>query len=178
MSFFGVFLVGRMKKLLAILLVVSVSTGVHAGAFAQSISGVTGEQLKTVLEEAGLSPQIFEDAQTGAPVGSGTAGEFKFFVRALDCGGDPLACENLLFFANFPLGRSATQQDFQIVNGFNESKVFGRAYVLKGGEEVGVDYVIELSGGVSEEHLSDNISRWGDVVAAFVNDFRAGYAGS
>ncbi|MEM9495722.1 MAG: YbjN domain-containing protein [Pseudomonadota bacterium] len=149
-----------------------------SGAHAEMIEAVTAEQLEAALDEAGLDPSIILDADTGAPVGQGKAGEFLFFVRALSCSGAPQACENLLFFANFNLGRAATPRDYQIVNQFNESQVFGRAYIIEGKNTVGVDYVIELGGGVSNDHLSENIGRWADVIAAFVTEFKEGHAGS
>ncbi|NNE42365.1 MAG: hypothetical protein HKN14_15770 [Marinicaulis sp.] len=147
-------------------------------AQAQSIDAVTGDQLETVLSAAGLSPTMLEDSATGAPVASGQAGEFGFFVRAMSCSGSPAACENLMFFANFELGRAATTNDLRVVNQFNDSQVFGRAYVLEQQNQVGVDYVIELGGGVSQEHLAQNISRWADVISAFVAKFQEGYSAS
>ena len=154
------------------------SMAVAASAEAQLIDSLTGDQMKSALDAAGLSPTILEDAASGAPVAAGKVGGFNFFVRALSCSGTPKACENLLFFANFDLGREATPRDYQILNNFNESQVFGRAYLIEGKNEVGVDYVIELSGGVSEEHLAENIGRWSDVISAFVTKFREGSAGS
>lgn len=148
------------------------------GAQAQSIGAVTAGELEAALAEAGLGPNMLEDAATGAPVANGKAGEFSFFVRALNCSGAPAACEDLVFFANFDLGRPATAADFRIVNDFNDSAVFGRAYVLETQDQVGVDYVIELGGGVSEAHLAKNIGRWADVISAFVEKFRAGHSGS
>lgn len=145
-----------------------------APASAQMLDGVTASQLENVLSDAGLSPSMMSDAQTGAPVASGQAGQFEFYVRALACAGSPASCETLVFFANFELGRAVTPSDYRIVNGFNDSQVFGRAYVLDGTNEVGVDYVIELNGGVSEDHLSQNISRWADVIATFVSKFQEG----
>jgi hypothetical protein len=147
-------------------------------ASAETIGAVTADELEAALSEAGLGPTMLEDAATGAPVANGRAGEFSFFVRALECSGKPAACENLVFFANFDLGRSATASDFRIVNDFNDGQVFGRAYVLENQGQVGVDYVIELGGGVSEEHLSKNISRWADVISAFVEKFKEGNAAS
>lgn len=154
----------------------SAMTGTPAAA--QSIGAVTGDQLEAALNEAGLGASMMEDAASGAPVASGQAGQFTFFVRALDCSGTPAACENLMFFANFELGRAASAKDFRIVNDFNDSHVFGRAYVLEARNEVGVDYVIDLGGGVSEDHLSQNISRWADVIGAFVSQFREGHQAS
>ena len=148
------------------------------GASAQSLGSVTADQLETVLSAADLSPNMMADSQTGAPVAAGRAGDFGFYVRALSCSGAPTACETLVFFANFELGRDVTESDYRIVNSFNDSQVFGRAYVLEGTNEVGVDYVIELGGGVSEAHLSQNISRWADVISAFVAKFQSDSAGA
>ena len=149
-----------------------------SAASAESIDAVTADELEAALSAAGLTPTMLEDAASGAPVANGRAGEFGFMVRALDCSGEPLACENLMFFANFDLGRNAGAEDFRIVNSFNDGQVFGRAYVLEKKDQVGVDYVIELGGGVSEDHLTKNISRWADVISAFVSKFQAGHEGS
>lgn len=168
-------MIGRVKMASAVAAAAMVWV---SGATAQTIDRVTGAELEAALSAAGLNPTMIEDSQTGAPVASGKAGEFSFFVRALACEGEPAACENLMFFANFDLGRAATANDFRIVNSFNDSSVFGRAYVLENDNLVGVDYVIELGGGVSEAHLAENIGRWADVIAAFVDKFRAGVASS
>ncbi|WP_428407525.1 YbjN domain-containing protein [Hyphococcus sp.] len=144
------------------------------GAGAETLGAITGDQLESVLAEAGLNPDMMADSATGAPVAQGKAGQFGFYVRALSCSGSPKACETLVFFANFKLGRDVAESDYRIVNSFNDSQVFGRAYVLEGTDEVGVDYVIELNGGVTEEHLSQNISRWADVISAFVSKFQDG----
>lgn len=83
-----------------------------------------------------------------------------------------------MFFANFDLGRDVSSGDYRAVNKFNESQVFGRAYVIERQSQVGVDYVIELGGGVTEEHLAENIGRWADVISAFVEKFREDQAAS
>lgn len=148
-------------------------------ASAQSIETVTADEIEAALTEAGLGPvQMLADAATGNPVANGKAGEYTFFVRALDCSGEPAACETLVFFANFDLGRPATANDLRIADNFRDGQVFGRAYVIEDRNQVGVDYVIELGGGVSKKHLSQNISRWADVIGAFVESFRAGIAAS
>ncbi|MBB5517788.1 YbjN domain-containing protein [Amphiplicatus metriothermophilus] len=149
---------------------------IGAGAAgAQTTSAVTAEELEAALAEAGLSPAMTRDAATGAPVARGSAGDIIFWVRALDCAGAPPACENLLFFANFDLGRAATAKDYEVINAFNERQVFGRAYIIEGRDQVGVDYVIDLAGGVTAEHLALSIGRWADVIAAFIDNFRAGH---
>ncbi len=149
-----------------------------ASASAQVIDAVDADQLEAALDAAGLSPTMLSDSASGAPVAHGSAGAFTFFVRALGCAGEPPACENLMFFANFELGREVSPQDYRVVNDFNDSQVFGRAYVLERQSQVGVDYVIELGGGVTPDHLAENIGRWADVISAFVESFREGHAGS
>ena len=165
-----------MKSLILTFLAIAVA--VVSSAQAQTRSAVTAEELESILADAGLSPSLTEDAQTGAPVATGTAGEFDFYVRALGCSGKPTACENLVFFANFEIGRDVDDSDYRAVNSFNDSQVFGRAYVIPDKREVGVDYVVELSGGVTEEHLSENISRWADVITDFVRKFAEGQSTS
>ena len=149
-----------------------------APASAQTVDSVTADRLESVLESAGLGPTMTEDAASGAPVANASVGEVQFWVRALDCSGAPAACENLVFFANFDLGRSVTATDYRVINHFNDSQVFGRAYIIEKQNQVGVDYVIELGGGVTEQHLTNNISRWADVVAAFVEKFSSGDTGA
>jgi len=124
----------------------------------------------------GLDVEMTEDAASGAPVARGEVGDIIFWVRGLDCSAD--ACATLVFFANFELGRPVADADYRIINSFNDRQVFGRAYLLEGDAMVGVDYVIELDGGVSRENVAGNVSRWTDVVAAFLDHFRTGSAES
>lgn len=114
-----------------------------------------------------------EDAQTRNPVAAVQAGSINFWVRALDCKGAPKACSTLMMFANFDLGRDATSRDYQTVNAFNDRQIFGRAYLLPQRLQIGVDYVIELDGGVTADHISRNIARWADVIDAFISHFSA-----
>lgn len=140
-------------------------------AAAQSKSSLTGDELEGVLSAAGLPVQVIADAKTGDPVAHVQLGNVQYWVRALDCAGAPKACSTLVFFANFELGRQAVAKDYEVVNRFNDSQVFGRAYLIPGRDQVGVDYVIELDGGVSMDNVSRNISRWADVIGAFIAHF-------
>lgn len=167
-----------MRPITAFLAVTAALCLTSVSASAQTVGSVTAEALETVLEEAGLNPNMTEDAVSGAPVAQGTAGEIQFWIRALNCSGTPKACENLVFFANFDLGRDITTTDYKIINNFNDSQVFGRAYILEKKSQIGVDYVIDLGGGVTPAHLTQNISRWADVMAAFVKNFSEGNTGA
>ncbi len=141
-------------------------------AAAQTKNALTAGDIERLLEDAGLSPEMSEDARTGTPVANASAGDVGFFVRALDC--EKAACSTLVFFANFQLGRPVRDADYRVLNRFNDGQVFGRAYALESIDEIGVDYVVELDGGVSMDNIAANIDRWTDVIAAFIENFRAG----
>lgn len=147
-------------------------------AGAQTKNAVTGAELEAILSGAGLAVKVIEDASTRAPVAHVQAGAVQYWVRALDCSGSPKACSTLVFFANFELGRAVAASDYEIVNRFNDSQVFGRAYLLPGRNQVGVDYVIELDGGVSMDNITGNVSRWADVINAFIGHFSKGQPSS
>ena len=149
-----------------------------APAHAENKSAVTAAELEQILSGAGLGVTVIEDAQTRAPVARVEAGGVQYWVRALDCKGSPMACSTLVFFANFELGRPAAATDYEVINRFNDSQVFGRAYLIPGRNQVGVDYVIELDGGVSMDNITRNISRWADVINAFIGHFSEGQRSS
>jgi putative sensory transduction regulator len=145
----------------------------------QSIAdSMTAEQIGAALEEAGFDVTMSEDRDSGHPVARGNIGNLVFIVRAMDCEGSPLACRQLLLFANFDLGRDITDQDFRIVNGFNDSAMDGRAYVLERTNQIGIDFIIDLSGGVSNNHIAHRLSRWEGVIATFIDQFSKAQTGS
>lgn len=139
---------------------------------------VTAADIERILTDAGLSPTMSADAATGAPVATGTIDGIIFIVRAVDCAGRPQACQQLVMFANFDLRRQITDQDFRIVNGFNDGNKNGRAYVLEGRSQIGVDYVIDLTGGVTNEHIGSRLDRWPGIISDFQAQMRRAYAGS
>ena len=137
---------------------------------------MNAQQIEALLEDAGFAPEVVMDEANGAPVAVAKVGDIEFIVRALAC--EEGACERLLLFANFRLGRPISQQDYKIINSFNESKADGRAYVLEKSGEIGVDYMIDLTGGVSAGHISSRLNRWQGVVDSFLEAVRAGNTGS
>ena len=149
-------------------------------AQAQDVRGaLTARQIETALTEAGLQPTLIKDKATGNPVATGALdGGLIFVARAMGCEGFPKACAQVVLFANFDLGREVTGGDFEIVNAFNEGNVNGRAYVLEGRDQVGVDYVIDLTGGVTAEHVASKLSRWPSVVGDFKAEMIAAQTGS
>ncbi|MEZ5930061.1 MAG: YbjN domain-containing protein [Parvularculaceae bacterium] len=166
---------GRAAAALAAGVALLAGEGALSGAAAQTKTAVTANELEAILTDAGLSPTMAEDAASGSPVAAGRLGDnIIFWVRALDCAGGPKACETLMFFVNFELGRPMTPKDYAVINSYNESQVFGRAYIIEEQGQVGVDYVVELGGGVTMDRITQSVSRWADVVAAFIDKFREG----
>lgn len=139
---------------------------------------LTAQDIERVLEEAGLSPTMTFDADTGAPVATGNADGVIFVVRAVDCEGRPQRCGQLVMFANFDLRRRISDRDFRIVNSFNDGNKNGRAYVLEGSAQIGVDYVIDLTGGVTDQHIKNRLDRWPGIIGKFRQDMQQAYAGS
>lgn len=163
-------------------LVGTVAVAAMAGsATAQTRSSFTVTELKSVLSQAGLSPKIVKDQtlkdKARAPRAiQGTVksdkGTFTFFVRGKGCKGAPPACEIYIFFANWNLDRDATPADLRIANKFNDTKHYGRAYVLQAKRQVGVDYVVELRGGVTRDYMIARAKRWPAVISAYVAHIR------
>lgn len=139
---------------------------------------MTAADIERVLAEAGLSPTMSTDAKTGTPVATGSVDGVIFVVRAVDCEGNPSRCGQLVIFANFELRRDIDDEDYRIVNRFNDSNKNGRAYVLEGANQIGVDYVIDLTGGVTGEHISNRLGRWPGIVSTFRGQMVREYAGS
>ncbi|WP_306252094.1 hypothetical protein [Parvularcula sp. IMCC14364] len=113
----------------SVFLSVIITLFVFAGSAtaAEIKDSMSGDDIEKLLADAGFGGRIIADRDTGAPVAMGTAGDLNFVVRAMDCGGDPLACRRLLFFANFDLNRPVNAGDFRVVNNFNEAHFDGRA---------------------------------------------------
>ncbi|MEM6649132.1 MAG: YbjN domain-containing protein [Pseudomonadota bacterium] len=141
-------------------------------------NSVSSYELKQLMEKAGLSPTILTDKATGAPVATGQTEGMIFVVRALDCSGRPMRCGQLLMFANFDLDRAVSHDDFRIVNDFNESNVNGRAYVLPDKSQIGVDFIIDMTGGVTGEHIGSRLGRWPGVIRDFKQEMISAQTGS
>lgn len=139
---------------------------------------VSAQELQRLMQTAGLSPTLLTDKATGAPVATGQTGGMVFVVRTLDCAGRPTRCGQLLLFANFDLGRAVSEDDFRIVNEFNETNVNGRAYVLEDRSQIGVDFVIDMTGGVTADHIGARLGRWPGVVRDFKDEMLSARTGS
>lgn len=139
---------------------------------------VTASEIEAMLRSAGLSPTMLTDKKTGNPVATGQTAGMVFVVRAMECSGRPARCEKLVMFANFDLDREIGDNDYRIVNGFNEENLYGRAYVLEDKSQIGVDYIIDMTGGVTGAHIGSRLSKWPEVIKDFASEMRAAATGS
>ena len=172
-----------MRTVLAAMAVAASCMGAASPGAARAKDGVraalTARQIADALTEAGLSPTMIKDRETGNPVATGSLdGGLVFVARAMECRGLPKACAQVVLFANFDLGREVDPGDFAVVNAFNEGNLNGRAYVLAGRDQVGVDYVIDLTGGVTAAHVAAKLARWPAVVGDFKEEMIAARTGS
>lgn len=146
-------------------------------ALAQPVSSLTLDQLERILKDAGFATETTTNENTGVETLGGTVkledgSDVIFWVTMRDCAGDPVACESVILFANFNLGREATPDDFRTANHYNDRQVFGRAYILEEAHQVGVDYLIHLGGGVERQHLERAVARWPGIITAFLATYQ------
>lgn len=148
---------------------------------AQTQNSYTPAEIQTLMAAGKVAFELVPDDRGGPAYLRGAVkselGEYSYFIRFMDCVDQTHSCKTLVFFANWDLGREITNNDYRIVNGYNDTKVYGRAYVRKGANEVGVDNVVELGNDVSTEFLLRSVERWSDVVTTFVAHFRKASSG-
>ncbi|WP_158548643.1 YbjN domain-containing protein [Parvularcula marina] len=164
-----------------------------SGAHAQDRNvrdAITAKQLEDVLSNAGLNPTMLRDKTTGAPVATGKfydnanrsildqPKETVFAVRGMDCSGIPVSCGQLVLYATFNLDREVTEQDFRVVNEWNDTSMFGRAFVLEEKQKIGVDFRLDMIGGVTGDHVNGRIGRWPEVLKEFREKLEAAQDGS
>ncbi|GGD15669.1 hypothetical protein GCM10011342_25530 [Aquisalinus flavus] len=139
---------------------------------------MSAQEIDSLLSGAGFNTTLMSDKAEGTPVAVARLGQVNFIVRALSCEGSPARCSQLLFFANFDLGRTITNDDYRVVNDFNDSSFDGRAYVLEDSGEIGVDFIIDLTGGVTPAHIESRLGRWQGIVSDFLREMNAAQTGS
>jgi len=137
------------------------------------VSDVSGAELENILQISGFSAQLTAD-EGGNPALLAEVDSVRFIVRTFGCSdAEAPRCDQLMFFANFDLGREVTEDDFRTINNYNDSNVFGRGYVLENSGRVGVDLVVNLRGGVTVEHFIENLRVWIAVLEAFAEELNA-----
>lgn len=139
-------------------------------AEAQTKTALTAGELENVLKSPGFDPEMGTFESSGEPYASIKAKGYYFLVRAKEC--EVASCRLLLFFANFDLDRDPGFKDYIAVNSYNDRELYGRRYVFAKEQKVGIDFVLDLKGGVSIDYVRLNAERFPGMIAAFVEHYR------
>lgn len=137
---------------------------------AETREAIGAEILSDLLKKAGYSFEMEVDKESGEPRTTISSGGYVFNVRAKNCRSN--GCELLLFFANFNMGRELDLHDFRIVNNYNDSEIFGRAYIFEEQQMIGIDLVIDLRGGVEDDYIRINAQRFPALIQSFADHYR------
>ncbi len=162
-----------LAKWIAGLAVALAVLGAQPGAAADRLyTDVSGIELAALLEQKGFEAWTESD-DWGDPVVYGALGPLRFKVWPHDCSGNPRRCQRVDFSAGFKAGPDITEAK---LDAFNETYVFGKAYLSDDGTAY-VDFPVNLSKGVTESNVLDNIGLWSDILRAFA-DYIGWYEGS
>jgi hypothetical protein len=137
---------------------------------AEPKSTVSAADMELILLAAGFEPEMHVDENSGDPYATLKEQGFGFFIRGKNCNTD--GCSVLMFVSNFDLDRAPTDADFRAVNAYNDAKLRGRAYVNISDEQVGIDLVLDLTGGAEVDTLRLHAGRFPDMIQAFVDTYR------
>ncbi len=127
------------------------------------VEDISGTELMAVLRAEGIDAKPLEGGWAGDPVLEGRYGAYSFVVSTHRCSGEPRRCSLIDFSAGFQPSRPI---DLERIDSFNESWVFGKAYLADTGTAY-VDFPVNLSDGVSAGNLVDNIRIWKEILPLF-----------
>ncbi len=125
---------------------------------------ISGAELEAMLEAQGVEAELVQD-EWGDPVIYGSLGPLRFRVWPHDCRGTPRRCKQVDFSAGF---KTKTPIDLERLDAFNEKWVFGKAYLADDGTAY-VDFPVNLSQGITEANMIDNIRLWKGIVQTFAD---------
>ncbi len=148
--------------LLAIAAAASVSFAAHA-------TPISPSQAEDVIESAGATLTGSQPAGEGSHTIDASLGEVNITVRLGNCAEDD-TCGYAMMFSTFDLGQAADANTLAKSNSYNDSYPFGRAFVVpsedEGGDLVGIDYVIDLSG--EAELDAGDIAQFEQVLKSYI----------
>lgn len=139
-------------------------------AFADTKTHLTTDDFDLILRAAGFTPDLIIDEDTSEPFASMDHGGYKFSARGKECTAQ--GCTQILFFANFDMDRDITLSDYRALNSYNDNNVLGRAYAVEKEQRIGIDFVVDLAGGVSTDHIRLGAQAFPELIVEFVEAYR------
>jgi len=154
------------------------ATQAFQGRSDEIISSTTAGEMVVLLKSFGWEAEITTDNAGGPDAVQITFNGYTSWLRLKDCPDNaPSQCGSLMFFSNWDLGRDVTQADMVKLNKYNDVNVVGRTYFIDKngpkGDQVGIDFVISIKGGVTRQHLIQEVEHWDDIIDKFVETFRS-----
>ncbi|MCP5431998.1 MAG: YbjN domain-containing protein [Alphaproteobacteria bacterium] len=149
-------------------------TALSGAAAAEDTSSVykdiSAAELQRLLTIAGVESVAGSD-KNGNPIIYAQAGDTQFVVRTFECargtsgsGENALRCQRMQYQARFELPTPPSRAD---MNAFNQTWVFGKAYVTDNGLAA-IEYPVNLTMGVTEANLVHNFVLWVSILEEFI----------
>lgn len=116
----------------------------------------------TALQNAGYAAKLGTDKVGDPMITSGINGT-TFQIFFYNCT-DHRQCATVQFHAGYDLDKSAS---FEVINDYNRSQRFGRAFIDKEGDPI-LEMDVDLDdGGMSSELFIDNVEFWTSILDKF-----------
>lgn len=138
------------------------------------LKDISARQMAALLDSAQLETTITAGAK-GEPMVLAQKGKVRFIVRGVECrGGSAVTsdhrCTKMQFRASFGLEAYPSST---WMNEFNKKWVFGKAYVTQDGK-AHVEYPMNLTNGITEGNLANNLVTWTSVLESFIEHLSEG----
>ena len=118
-------------------------------------------RIATAILSLGYRAKLGEDG-VGDPMITSSVGGLDFNIYFYGCT-DHSACKRLLFKIGYDLADGTT---WEVINDWNASKLFGRAYT-DDESDPWLEMPVNLDGGVSQFNFEDTFDWWQVIVAEF-----------
>lgn len=148
-------------KLPSLILALCVGAGGPATAAAQLVDATDPERLGTIIRDLGYRARIDMDG-VGDPMIASSVGGTDFNIYFFGCT-QRAGCKSLLFKVGYDLASGTT---LEVVNAWNETSLFGRAYRDEDGDPW-LEMSVNMDGGVSLFNFQDTFDWWEVVLEKF-----------
>lgn len=145
-------------------------------AFSAMAAPISSTDVAKLYSDSEVIESVTIDTDKDSNVVVGKIAGLTFATRLADCEAPGENCATIITYINFNLDRAPTIKDRDVVNSFNNTRTFGRAYLIIDGDAsmAGVDRVVD----VSDENNFNNrdIAKWGEVVTDFMQFYSSAQA--
>lgn len=142
----------------------ALAAGISTGARAQSLVDATDPgRLAELIRSAGFQATLGRSS-SGAPMIQSAAEGVNFALFFYGCR-ENANCRAVQYFVSF---RMSNPPSLEQINGFNETKVVGQAYLRTEDRQPRITYYITLDGGVTEQNFLNTFRVWRVLLRDFI----------